>query len=88
MPDAEVIQGQVARLLAEKLNLQVQGSDTDLIETGILDSLTFVGLLHELELMYQIQFSLDDLDIDRFRSIRRIAEFLSQHAARNNVHAG
>ena len=79
MSRLESVQQDVARLFTERLNLEDPGAETDLFESGILDSLTFVGLLHQLELHFQVRFSMDDLDMERFRSIRRIAESMLEH---------
>jgi D-alanine--poly(phosphoribitol) ligase subunit 2 len=66
----------VMRLLLEKMSLEVPSPDTDLIATGHLDSLNFAVLLQGLESEFGIRIELDDLEIDRFRSIARIVEFL------------
>lgn len=79
LQDAEA---RVTRLFTEKLNVQVPQVDTDLIQSGILDSLTFVGLLHELELEFHVRFSLDDLELERFQSIRQIAQTMLQYGQR------
>jgi acyl carrier protein len=78
MSQLEPVLEQVQRLFSERLNLDVPSVDADLIETGMLDSLTFVSLLHELELRFQVRFSMEDLDMERFRSIRRIAELMAE----------
>ena len=43
------IQTQLTGLLAEKLNVEVPSEETDLFETGILDSQKFVELLLHIE---------------------------------------
>jgi len=70
---------QVSKLFLEKLNLDVPSIDTDLVERGVLDSLQFVELLLHLEQEFGVKISLDDLEIDHFRTIVRIAEFVSNH---------
>ncbi len=67
----------LTRLFAEKLRLEIPSPDTDLVQTGILDSLSFVDLLFQLEGEFGARFSLDDLEIDHFRSIDQIARYLS-----------
>jgi acyl carrier protein len=67
----------IVRLFVEKLHLEVPSIDTDLIETGVMDSLTFVDLLVQLEHAFGIQVSLQDLEFEHFRSIAAIAEFVS-----------
>jgi D-alanine--poly(phosphoribitol) ligase subunit 2 len=66
----------VQRLFAETLNLQVPSPDTDLIEGGLLDSLALVELLFALEREFEVTIALEELDIDSFRSINRIADFV------------
>jgi len=58
------------------MNLDVPSPDLDLIDTGALDSIAFVELLVRLEDAFGVRVSLDDLDIDYFRSIRSIAAFV------------
>ena len=73
------IQSRVAKLLLDKLHLDVASVDTDLLKTGTLDSLQFVDLLVHLEQEFGISISLDDLEIDRFRSIATMAKFIANH---------
>lgn len=70
----------IGRVLTEALNLEVPAVDTDLFETGLLDSLGFVNLLLHLEQAFGVTTSLDDLEIDNFRSIARIADFVMTRA--------
>ena len=58
------------------LNLAVPSEDTDLFETGLLDSLTFVELLVRVEEQMGVTVTLENLEPDNFRSIRRIASFV------------
>jgi acyl carrier protein len=62
----------VQRLFVETLNLQVPSPDTDLIDGGLLDSLALFALERE----FDVTIALEELDIDSFRSINRIAEFV------------
>jgi acyl carrier protein len=71
---------QLTKLFLEKLNLEVPSADTDLLESGFLDSLSFVSLLLVLEQEYGRRVDAEDLDLDRFRSIAKIAEFVTDHA--------
>lgn len=75
------LNGDIAAMFSEKLNLDVPAADTDLVDAGLLDSLTFVELLLLLEQEFGIEITIDNLEIDDFRSISRIAMFV----ARQNV---
>lgn len=77
MADTKNLESQLVRLFAEKLNVEVPSVETDLIDTGLVDSLAFVEFLAQLEAGFSIHVSIEDLEIDRFRTISRIARFLA-----------
>jgi len=77
MPDTSQLANLISALFAERLHLQVPSLDTDLIDTGLVDSLTFVEFLAQLEQEFGIHVSLEDLEIDHFRTISRIARFIA-----------
>jgi acyl carrier protein len=63
------------------LSLEVSSVDTDLLGTGLLDSLALVELLAELEETFGVSISTDDLELENFRSIDSIAGFVSRRTA-------
>ena len=66
----------ILELIRNRLNIDVMDVDTDLIETGSVDSLALVMLISALEETFACELPLDDFDIDNFRSARRITEYL------------
>ena len=76
----------IACLFNVKLNVEVSSIDTDLFETGVLDSLAFVELLTLLENEFQMKVELNDLDIENFRSIRNIAKFALERSRVRKTH--
>ncbi len=76
MSEASPLYSQIARLFEEKLNLEIPSADTDLFDTGALDSMAFVELLVQLEQQFGTMVSFDDLELDNFRSIKKIADFV------------
>jgi acyl carrier protein len=64
-------------LIRDALSVDVPDGDTDLVNSGLLDSLGLVMMIVEIEHEFQLELPLDDLDVDRFRSVNRIAEFLA-----------
>jgi methoxymalonate biosynthesis acyl carrier protein len=70
----------IAGIFTVSLSVEVPSADTDLFDAGLLDSLAFVELLLQLEHEFGVSASVDDLDADNFRSIARIAEFVSNRA--------
>ena len=81
MFDRAVLQSQIAHLIADKLELDEPAVDTDLFDAGVLDSLSYVRLVVELQQEFGVQISLGEIDIDHFRTVEQIAEFLMQHDA-------
>jgi acyl carrier protein len=77
MPDPTTLEGRISTLFAEKVGIPVPSVETELIDTGLVNSLTFVEFLTHLEEDFGIQVSLEDLEIERFRTIARIAGFVA-----------
>jgi acyl carrier protein len=67
----------VRQTFVEALTIQVPSVETDLVETGLLDSLALVELLFAIEQRFGVDLSLGELDIENFRSVERIAAFLA-----------
>ena len=67
----------VRQVFLEALNIQVPAVDTDLVDTGLLDSLALVELLFAIEQRFGVDLSLGELDIANFRSVERLAAFLA-----------
>ena len=70
----------VRLLIREVLGIDVPSADTDLFDSRVIDSLALVTLIAEIEEEFRIRIELDELDLDRFRSVTRIAEFLVERA--------
>jgi acyl carrier protein len=77
MSDPNALAPQISALFAERLHVDVPSPDTDLLDSGLVDSLMFVEFLAQLEREFGIQVSLDDLEIDHFRTVSRIAQFVA-----------
>lgn len=77
MSGDQTVHATIASLLLEKLDLHIPGTDTDLLETGLLDSLGFVELTVQLEETFGITIPIERLHIDNFRSIEAIAAFVT-----------
>ena len=68
---------QVRELINQVLGQADIDDTTDLIDTGVLDSLALVSLIMELEMTFDFTVSYDDLEVDAFRSILSITSFVS-----------
>ena len=73
MTDMNAIIGRLGALFVESLHIEAPSADTDLFETGILDSLQLVELLLQLEQRFGFQIKIDDIDLDDLRTLARIA---------------
>ena len=76
MSDVNALRERLTKLFSTALNRDVPSIHTDLFETGVLDSLAFVELLVTLEAEFGVTTTVDDMEIDNFKSIACIAEFL------------
>lgn len=75
------VASEVHGIFRDELELDV-GLDTDVIESGVLDSIGFVQLLVALEERFGVTVDVADLELDDFSSVARIAEFVSGQRAR------
>ena len=81
------LQNNIMRILSEKIHVEVPSVETDLMESGLLDSLTLVELMASLEEKFGISISFDDIELDNFRSVDRIAEFVGSQTNMNEMMA-
>jgi acyl carrier protein len=76
----EILHAQLREFFSEKLSVEVSSVDADLAKAGILDSLALVELLAYIEKEFEAEISLDDVEIEDFHSIARIAEYVDAHS--------
>lgn len=73
------LQGRLLKFFLERVHIEIPSVDTDLFETGALDSLGFVELLLYMEQEFGITVPLEEVEFDTFRSVKKIAEFLTKN---------
>jgi acyl carrier protein len=71
----------LSALFRDKLFIDVPSADTDLIDSGLLDSLQLVQLLLHVERDLGYRIPLDEIDLDDLRSLERLARMISTRAA-------
>ncbi len=76
MADRTSVEHRIAGLFEAHMHVSVPSTETDLFESGVLDSLAFVDLLVKLEEEFGTTTTVEELEIDNFRSIARIADFV------------
>ena len=79
---------EIAQLINDQLLVEVSSPEDDLLASGVLDSLTLVQLLFDLERRFGVTIPLEELEIDDFRSINSIASLVQTRSAANNVSKG
>ena len=67
---------ELGRVFAGRLHIEIPSPETDLIETGLLDSLRLVELLLYIESDLGWRLPIEDIDLDDLRSVRRIAALI------------
>jgi D-alanine--poly(phosphoribitol) ligase subunit 2 len=77
LTDANTIIERLDALFVERFHIEVPSPDTDLAETGILDSFQFVEPLLPLEQHFDVRIKIDDIDLDDLRTLARIARLLA-----------
>ena len=68
----------IRAIFTDRLHLEAPGTDVDLFEAGVLDSLALVDLIVELEKDFGFRLPLGQLNIDDFRSFASIAQFVER----------
>ena len=81
LSDIDALTAQLAQIFHDQLNLEVSDADQDLIDEGLLDSLSLVEMLLVLESEFGVEVSILDIDFDAFRSVREIAKYLAPRMA-------
>ena len=76
MTNRDSIIERLGALFAETFHVEVPSPDTDLLESGILDSFQFVELLLCLEQNFSLRIKIDDIDLDDLRTLARIARLV------------
>ena len=70
--------GQLATVFADVTGSNPPDRDADLIEGGVLDSLALVELLFAIEQELGIVIPAERLEIERFRTLARLAELVAE----------
>ena len=75
-PDTAIVE-RLGALFAQSFHIEVPSPDTDLLESGILDSFQFVELLAQLEEHFGLRLRIDDIELEDLRTLTRIARMVA-----------
>ena len=78
---SKVVAEELASLFPEALGIDPPAEDADLVEEGVIDSLALVELLFAVERHFGIEIPPDRLEVERFRTIGRLAELVVECGA-------
>jgi acyl carrier protein len=68
-------------VFVESFHIEVPSADTDLLESGILDSFQMVELLSELEQRFGFRINIEHIELDDLRTLSRIARLVAVNGA-------
>jgi D-alanine--poly(phosphoribitol) ligase subunit 2 len=68
------LQQQIAEIFAGRFETKLESDDMDLLESGIVDSVKIVELVLELEQRFGVSLPFEELEIEDFRTVPRLAE--------------
>ena len=80
VPSQQELIREIRAFLLEKLSIQVESTEIDLLETGVLDSVAQVNLLLHIEEHFRLRLPMENLEIDSFRSVANIAELVANYS--------
>ena len=78
MTDTKAIIGRLGALFVETFHVEVPSADTDLFESGMLDSLQLVELLLQLEQQFGVRVKIEDIELDDLRTLARLARLVAR----------
>jgi acyl carrier protein len=86
----EPVKNKLKEIIAKNLDANIAISDIDdevsLYEDGIgLDSISIVNLIVQIESTFKFNFEEDEINSDLFRSVNRLADFISAKQAQAAV---
>lgn len=76
-----IVVGKLMALFRDELHIEVPSPDTDLFETGLIDSLQLVLLLLQLEQRLGVRIPLDEVELEDLRSVDRLARVVEARSA-------
>src|ERR1700685_1708093 len=74
--NCEALQARLSAVFSQEMHVEVPSVETDLFDSGILDSQRLVELLLHLEQNFNTRIEVEDLEIENFRCIEKIATFI------------
>jgi acyl carrier protein len=72
------LQQQIAEIFAGRFETKLDSDDIDLLDSGIVDSVKIVELVLEIEQRFGVSLPFEELEIEDFRTLSRLAERIAR----------
>lgn len=72
---------ELMEVLPKELQIRIESVTCDLFANGTLDSLGLVDLWFLMEQRWGVRVEIDQMELDNFRTVERIAEFIRNEQA-------
>jgi acyl carrier protein len=74
----EQLQQDITAIFLERFDVRLPAPDADLLDSGLVDSVKIVELVLELEQRFGVTLPFEDLEIEDFRTVPRLAECVAR----------
>ena len=81
MEKLEKLQQHIVDIFAEHFETRLPSEEIDLLETGLVDSIKIIELVLELEQRFGVSLPFEELEIEDFRTVAKLAERITRTAA-------
>jgi acyl carrier protein len=72
------LQQEITAIFVERFDTRIPSDEVDLLETGLVDSVKIVELVLELEQRFGVSLPFEELEIEDFRTVPRLAERIAR----------
>lgn len=76
----DALEQQIIDIFRDRFETPLASHEVDLLEAGLVDSVKIVELVLELEQRFGVQLPFEELEIDDFRTVPRLAERIARSA--------
>jgi acyl carrier protein len=80
VPSPPELVHEIQAFLLEKLSIQLESIEMDLLEAGVLDSMAQVNLLLHIEEHFGLRLPMENLEIDSFRTVANIVDLVANYS--------
>ena len=78
MDRCQQLQKEINAIFVERFDTRIPSDEVDLLETGLVDSVKIVELVLELEQRFGVSLPFEELEIEDFRTVPRLAERIAR----------